>query len=115
MNSDYFVTNIFIPFEQAMFPRRRVPHQKQFMVHFDNCSVHTSRASTDWLEEHGTRCMPHPPIHSPDLALSDLYSFPTITEKLERIQVTDEDQFFEFLQESLRCIDQEELNGVFQA
>jgi hypothetical protein len=29
--------------------------------------------------------------------------------------VTDEDQFFEFLQESLRCIDQEELNGVFQA
>jgi hypothetical protein len=28
MNSDYFMTNIFIPFEQAFFPRGRVPHQK---------------------------------------------------------------------------------------
>jgi hypothetical protein len=34
-------------------------------------------------------------------------------EKLERIQVADEDQFFEFLQEILRDIDQEELNNVF--
>jgi hypothetical protein len=36
-------------------------------------------------------------------------------EKFERIQVTDEDQFFECLQEILRDIDQEELNDVFQA
>jgi hypothetical protein len=34
--------------------------------------------------------------------------------KLERIQVADEDQFFESMQEILRDIDQEELNGVFQ-
>jgi hypothetical protein len=26
MNSDYFVTNIFILFEQAIFPRGRMPH-----------------------------------------------------------------------------------------
>jgi hypothetical protein len=38
-----------------------------------------------------------------------------VKEKLERIQVADEDQFFECLQEILRGIDQEELNGVFQA
>jgi hypothetical protein len=38
-----------------------------------------------------------------------------VKEKLERIQVADEDQFFESLQETLSCIDQEELNGVFQA
>jgi hypothetical protein len=36
-------------------------------------------------------------------------------EKLERIQVADEDQFFESVQEILRDIDQEELNSVFQA
>jgi hypothetical protein len=35
-------------------------------------------------------------------------------EKLERIQVTDDDQFLECLQEILRSIDQEELNGIFQ-
>jgi hypothetical protein len=28
MNSDYFVPNIFIPLEQAIFPRGRAPHQK---------------------------------------------------------------------------------------
>jgi hypothetical protein len=41
--------------------------------------------------------------------------FSTVKEKLERIQVADEDQFFECLREILRDIDQEELNGVFQA
>jgi hypothetical protein len=41
--------------------------------------------------------------------------FPTIKEKLERIQVADEDEFVEYLQEILRDIDQEELNGIFQA
>jgi hypothetical protein len=38
-----------------------------------------------------------------------------VKEKLERIQVADEDQFFESLPEILRDIDQEELNDVFQA
>jgi hypothetical protein len=37
-----------------------------------------------------------------------------VKEKLERIQVADEDQFFESLQEILRGIDQKELNSVFQ-
>jgi hypothetical protein len=34
-------------------------------------------------------------------------------EKLEWIQVADEDQFFEYLQEILKDIDQEQLNDVF--
>jgi hypothetical protein len=41
--------------------------------------------------------------------------FPTVKEKLERIQLADEDQFFDCLQEILRGIDLEELNTVFQA
>jgi hypothetical protein len=35
-------------------------------------------------------------------------------EKLERIQLADEDQFFESLYELLRDIDQEELNACFR-
>jgi hypothetical protein len=84
------------------------------VVHLDNCTVHTSRASTDWLEEHGIRRMPHP-LYSLDLASCDFYLFPTVKEKLERIQVADDDQFSECLQEILSGIDQGELNGVFQA
>jgi hypothetical protein len=36
-----------------------------------------------------------------------------VKEKLECIQVADEDQFLESLQEILRSIDQQELNGIF--
>jgi hypothetical protein len=114
MNSAYFVTNILIPLEQAIFLREKVPHEKRFVVDLDNCSVHTSRVSKDWLEEHNILCIAHPP-YSSDLALSDFYMFPTVKEKLERIQLADEDQFFECLQEVLRGIDLEELNTVFQA
>jgi hypothetical protein len=38
-----------------------------------------------------------------------------VKEKLERVHVADEDQFFESVQEILRGIDQAELNGLFQA
>jgi hypothetical protein len=41
--------------------------------------------------------------------------FPTVKEKLERIQMADEDQFFECLQEILSDMDQQESNTVFQA
>jgi hypothetical protein len=114
MNSNYFVTNIFIPFEQAIFPRGRTLHQKRLVTHLDNCSVHTSRVSIDWLEEYCMCRMPHPP-YLPDLTSNDFYLFLTVKEKLERIQVTDEDQFSECLQEILRGIDQKELNGIFQS
>jgi hypothetical protein len=41
--------------------------------------------------------------------------FSAVKEKVERIQVADKGQFFECLREILRGIDQEDLNGVFQA
>jgi hypothetical protein len=67
MNSDYFMTNIFIPFEQMIFPRWRAFHQKRLVVHLDNCSVHTSRTSTYWPKEYGMRHMSHsrPTTHHP--------------------------------------------------
>jgi hypothetical protein len=40
--------------------------------------------------------MPQPP-YSPDLAYSDLHLFPTVKEKLERIGLADENQFFDSL------------------
>jgi hypothetical protein len=96
INSDYFVTNILIPFEQAICTRGMALHQKQLVVHLDNCSVHTSQASIDWLEEHSMRHMQHL-LYSPELTSSDFYLFPRVKEKLERIQVADENQFLECL------------------
>jgi hypothetical protein len=107
MKSACFVTNILISFillEQVIFPRGKVLHQKRLVIHPDNCSVHTSRASIDWPEKYGIRCMPDRP-YSPNLATNDFYLFPTVEEKLERVQLADEDQFFECLQEILRGLD----------
>jgi hypothetical protein len=84
------------------------------MVSVDNCSVHTSRGSTDWLEKHSIHRMPDQ-SYSPNPATSDLYLFSTVKEKLERIHLADENQFFKCLQEVLRGLDQQELNRVFQA
>jgi hypothetical protein len=106
------VTNLLIPLEQAVFPRTRAPHQKPLVFHEDNCSVHTSRGSTDWIEEYGIRRMPHSRYLS-NIASSGFYLFPIVKEKLERIQVADEDQFFERLQEIPRSLDQQDLNSFF--
>jgi hypothetical protein len=84
------------------------------VVSVDNCSVHTSRGSTDWLEKHGIHRMPDQ-SYSHNLAMSDLYLFSTVKGKLERIHLADEDQFFECLQRVLRDLDQHEFNRVFRA
>jgi hypothetical protein len=84
------------------------------MIYVDNCSVHISRDSTDWLEKYGIYRMPDQ-FYSPNLATSDLYLFYTVKEELERIHLADEDQFFECLQGVSRGLDQQELNRVFQA
>jgi hypothetical protein len=113
MNSAYFMTNLLIPFEQVIFSRGRAPHEKRLVIRLDNCFIYISRVSTDWLEEHNILCMLHLP-YSPDLTDSYFYLFSTVKEKLEQIQLADEDQLFECLQEILRDIDLEELNNVFQ-
>jgi hypothetical protein len=41
--------------------------------------------------------------------------FATVKGKLERIHLTDEDQFLECLQEIVKGLDQQELNCIFQA
>jgi hypothetical protein len=62
INSEYFETNRLIPFEQAIFPRGRAPHQKRLVARLDNCSVHTGRASTNWHEEYDIRRISHPTL-----------------------------------------------------
>jgi hypothetical protein len=114
MNSDYFVTNTFISLEQMIFPCRMAPHEKRLVVSADNCSVHTSRGSIDWLEKYGIHGMPEQ-YYSPNPAIIYLCLFSTVKEKLERIHLADDDQFFESLQGDLRRLDQQELNTVFQA
>jgi histone-lysine N-methyltransferase SETMAR len=92
MNSAYFVTNVLIPLEETIFPQKMDLRERRPVIHLDNCLMHTSRVSTDWLEEHDIVRMPQPP-YSPNLAPDDFYLFPTVKEKLEQIQLAHENQF----------------------
>jgi hypothetical protein len=70
MNSHYFVTIVLLLLEDAIFPQGRAPRERRPVIHLDNYSIHTSRFSTDWLEEHDIVRMTQ--LHySPDLASND--------------------------------------------
>jgi hypothetical protein len=105
-SSDYFLKKLRSPLEQAIFPRGRVGHQKRLVVYLDNCSVRTNRASIDWLEEHGMPCRPQSAIHPicfiwpPGIFIL----FLPVKEKLERIQVCQEDQPFDCTQEMCEAL-----------
>jgi hypothetical protein len=94
MNKTYFMTNLLISLEQTIFPRGRAPHERRLLVPFDNCFVHTVQVSMDWLEEHSILRVPRQP-YSSDLVINDFYLFSIVKEKLERIQVADENQFLD--------------------
>jgi hypothetical protein len=83
MNSAYFATNVVIPLEETIFPQGRAPRERLLVIHLDNCSIHISRVSTDWLEEHDIVRMSQPP-YSPGLAPSDFYLFPIVKEETRR-------------------------------
>jgi hypothetical protein len=86
MNSGYFITNVLEPLERRL-------HAKRLTVHLDNCSIHTSGANEVFMAEDNMIRFKHPP-HSPDLAPSDFYLFPTIKERLTDIQMADEKDLF---------------------
>jgi hypothetical protein len=114
MNDVYFVTDVLILLEEAIFPQGMAPRERRFVIYLDKCSIHTSRVSTDWFEKHDIVHMPQPP-YSLELALCDFYFFPAIKQKLERIQLADENQSFESLQAILSRLNHKVSNAVFLA
>jgi hypothetical protein len=79
--------------KKRSFLKEARARERRLVIHLVNCSIHTSRVSIDWLEEHDIVRMSQLP-YSPDLASRDFYLFSTVKEKLERIQLADENQFF---------------------
>jgi hypothetical protein len=107
-----FMTNILIPLEQAIFPRRRAPHQKWLVVHLNKCSVDTYQASIDWLEQHSmTPCH----IHPIRMIWPQWFLLVSYSGKTRRNSCGWRRPVFERLQEILKRTDQEKLNDVFQA
>jgi hypothetical protein len=114
MNSGYFKTNIHISLEHMIFHWWRLPHQKRLVIHLNNCSIHKNRASTNWLKEHGMRCIPYPATLFTWFSLQWLL-FISYNQRKSRIYSDGwRGPVFWVSARNLKSIDQEELNGIFQ-
>jgi hypothetical protein len=114
MNANYFTENILGPLEEKIFPDGRAVHGRRFVMHMDNAPVHNCWRTTSFLADHNMVRLQYP-SHSLDLAPSDFYLFPTVTEKLKDIEMVDEEDLFYQLQEVLNDIPNRELRTVFTA
>jgi hypothetical protein len=70
--------------------------------------------TTSFLADDNRMRLQHPP-HSPNLAPSDFYLFPTVKEKLKDSEMVDEEDLFYRLQELLNDIPIRELCKIFTA
>jgi histone-lysine N-methyltransferase SETMAR len=59
-------------------------NEQKLLVHADNARPHTTRLSTQYLNENRMKSAPHPP-YSPDLVPSDFYLFGYVKRCLARL------------------------------
>jgi hypothetical protein len=114
MKSEYYITHVLTPIHEKFCSGGPEDCGRPLIVHVDNCSVHTSAATEQFMSDHRMIRMPQPPS-SPDLAPSDFYLFGTVKNRLGQIQASDANDFFEQLEEILNSISVEELERVFAA
>jgi hypothetical protein len=69
-NSDHIVNHVLVPMVAKVFPRERVPRTRRLELHLDNCRVHFSKATEQFITENHIGRVPHLP-YSPYLAPSD--------------------------------------------
>jgi histone-lysine N-methyltransferase SETMAR len=113
MNSEYTLTHILAQYEEKLFPEGRTAHAKRLTVHMDNCSIHTSGATEDYIKQNNMMRLRHPP-YSPDLALSGFYLFPGV-KKTEKSSDGRRSYLFHRLPELLKEIPIKELHKAIGA
>jgi histone-lysine N-methyltransferase SETMAR len=113
MCSTSFTDIILAQTAAAFFPAGRGKRSRPMTLHLDNCSIHRSRVTKDFMEQNGMRSMPHPP-YSPDLAPSDFFLFPLIKNRLAEFECDDPDGLFEAISEILGTIQADDLRCIFR-
>jgi hypothetical protein len=73
-NSEYFVNHAMAPMIAKAFPQRRTPRARQLHLQLDNCRVHSSKTTQQFMNENHILDVPHSP-YSPDLAPADFWLF----------------------------------------
>jgi hypothetical protein len=73
-NSEYFMSHVLAPMVAKVFTRERSPHTRRLQLHLDNCRIHFSKATEQFITENHIGRVPHP-LYNPNLAPSDFWLF----------------------------------------
>jgi hypothetical protein len=101
-----------IPLVAKVFPEGKQSDALRLSVHLDNCRIHYSNASEQFLDENSFGTVPHP-SHSPDLAPSTFRLFGHIKTSLADRTFNDLGELLETITEFVNEIQPSELQFVF--
>jgi histone-lysine N-methyltransferase SETMAR len=111
-NSEHFVSHVLAPMVAKVFPRGRISHTRRLQLHLDNCRVHFSKATEQFITENHIGRVPHPP-YSPDLAPSDFWIFGHVKTSLVGQTFDEPKQLLEAITEFLNEIQPPKAVAVF--
>jgi hypothetical protein len=112
LNSEYFVSHVLAPMVAKVFPRGRIPRTRQLQLHLDNCRVHFSKATEQFIIENHIGRAPHP-SYSLDLAPSDFWLFGHVNTSPAGQSFDEPEQLLETITEFLNEIQPPEVVAVF--
>jgi hypothetical protein len=98
LDSQYFVSNVMTPLITNIFPQWRIPHDRRLHLHVDNCRVHFSKVTEQFMTQNQTLCMPSP-HYSPDIAALDFWLFAYVKNSLVGRTFDEPDQLLEQITE----------------
>jgi transposase len=107
-NANYDIDRIL----QSLLESRSTEHGRGPIIHADNASPHTARKNLKFGRENRLEMAPHPP-YSPDLTLSDFFSFEHLKHVLEGPEFPSEETLLAAIQRVLSDLISDILRAVF--
>jgi transposase len=101
--TECFVSHVLAPMAAKGFARGRNPHSRRLQLHLDNCRVHFSKATEQFITENHIERVPHP-SYSLDLAPSDFWIFDHMKTSLIGQTFDEPEQLLEAITEFLNEI-----------
>ena len=112
INSEIFSNDILDDMIEELYKTRPSKFIRDFILHFDNASTHTSKKTKEKIKTMKLRILEHP-SYSPDLAPCDFFLFGYLKETLRGIEINDEKECYEIVVEKLNQISKEVYKKVF--
>jgi hypothetical protein len=81
-DSQYSVSNLMAPLIANIYPRGRIPHVRRLHLHLDNCRVHFSNVTEQFITQNQIFRVPNPP-YSHNITPSDFWLFGHVKNSLE--------------------------------